>query len=690
MPGANYMGGKRNAAKARSRDATGRIQKGFFGRRRFDMLSKGLASKGPVEDEAPSHLGKGAGDLGLSLAHARNHTDFTTPVQSRSVVLPPKRFPPATPKSKWSGNSASTSSGKGHRSSRVLDVLDTFEPIFRRATLNRILALPDLAGLSGRKKRCRSQEYHEEVEEDDPFVVETPKRQKIPRREPSRKISHMHTPDNILLSPLFASAETSSRHPVHSVLRCETRQGPRRDWDEEDAIDFSDFETRLPGYAYSPEGTTSILGFSPMAEGGDALSSPYDPSVNDQPSSRHDGSQSLLPHDKLVHLDAHGSQTFSSLPPSSEQPSSVSFQPDSQQYWSQRPAATFATPPRVSQDRIHSFPLDNLYEHEDPWHTIGVILGLSPVSPWSRAHALEGDDLDPVSLPHWTKRSSTLLATDRPQPPEQDQDDPLDIGGGELTLIAPDFSDCGTEDDLSYIRHLSPGSKLASSTHSKIASAPEFASSAIAECRTPSPRGGDLDIQEEPAVLSASKEVPFKVDIDNIGADSRDNPYLEEPENSPTKAQVGSSSPSRTRNSDIPGLTVSHEYLVPCASAFATSDPALDRKELGGELGAGSERLLGCSPTASETPVAKNQETSAQKEVLSSTAHSDHDLPGHLTSNLSSDVAFRQSDTRDLTTIPSPLLTNNEAVQACLEEINCVFQGPCLFPEDWDESEVDD
>ncbi|KAM6504039.1 hypothetical protein JOM56_000982 [Amanita muscaria] len=42
MVGANYMGGKRNAVKSKLRDATGRAQQGFFGRRRFELLSKGL------------------------------------------------------------------------------------------------------------------------------------------------------------------------------------------------------------------------------------------------------------------------------------------------------------------------------------------------------------------------------------------------------------------------------------------------------------------------------------------------------------------------------------------------------------------------------------------------------------------------------------------------------------------------
>ncbi|KAJ3556457.1 hypothetical protein NP233_g11975 [Leucocoprinus birnbaumii] len=42
MVGANYMGGRRNAVKARTRDKFGKAQKEFFGRRRLNLLSKGL------------------------------------------------------------------------------------------------------------------------------------------------------------------------------------------------------------------------------------------------------------------------------------------------------------------------------------------------------------------------------------------------------------------------------------------------------------------------------------------------------------------------------------------------------------------------------------------------------------------------------------------------------------------------
>ncbi|KAL1949251.1 hypothetical protein VTO73DRAFT_8132 [Trametes versicolor] len=55
MPGANYMGGKRNAARARGKDATGKVQRSHFGKKRFEILrtglSKGQASVGRATDQ---------------------------------------------------------------------------------------------------------------------------------------------------------------------------------------------------------------------------------------------------------------------------------------------------------------------------------------------------------------------------------------------------------------------------------------------------------------------------------------------------------------------------------------------------------------------------------------------------------------------------------------------------------------
>lgn len=45
MPGANYTGGRRNAAKARSKDTTGRLQRGHFSKQRLGILADALRTR---------------------------------------------------------------------------------------------------------------------------------------------------------------------------------------------------------------------------------------------------------------------------------------------------------------------------------------------------------------------------------------------------------------------------------------------------------------------------------------------------------------------------------------------------------------------------------------------------------------------------------------------------------------------
>ena len=47
MVGANYTGGRRNAAKARSKDTTGRLQRGHFSKQRLGILTDALRSRRP-------------------------------------------------------------------------------------------------------------------------------------------------------------------------------------------------------------------------------------------------------------------------------------------------------------------------------------------------------------------------------------------------------------------------------------------------------------------------------------------------------------------------------------------------------------------------------------------------------------------------------------------------------------------
>ncbi|OSD06352.1 hypothetical protein PYCCODRAFT_1464305 [Trametes coccinea BRFM310] len=71
MPGANYMGGKRNAARARVKDATGKAQRDHFGKKRFEILRTGLSKGHGSARGQPSGMGSGPRVIPeISLAHA--------------------------------------------------------------------------------------------------------------------------------------------------------------------------------------------------------------------------------------------------------------------------------------------------------------------------------------------------------------------------------------------------------------------------------------------------------------------------------------------------------------------------------------------------------------------------------------------------------------------------------------------
>ncbi|KAK0204536.1 hypothetical protein DFS33DRAFT_1320997 [Desarmillaria ectypa] len=142
MAGANYMGGKKNAAKVRSRNAAGRQQKRFFGLQRLNLLSKGLPLWSRRSIDSP--MSKNQLQTTISLAHAKQS----------STLIPQSYIPGPSKTQKFKPDGPSSASS----SSTVLEALDTSEPMFLRAAMNQILSLPDLAGLSTYKKRRRTSE----------------------------------------------------------------------------------------------------------------------------------------------------------------------------------------------------------------------------------------------------------------------------------------------------------------------------------------------------------------------------------------------------------------------------------------------------------------------------------------------------------------------------------------------------
>ncbi|KAJ6488114.1 hypothetical protein C8R47DRAFT_1320511 [Mycena vitilis] len=149
-PGANYMGGKRNAARARSKDTTGRVHKNYFGRQRLDILSKGLRGRAPSGGNTSGH-GPRISASNIALSHAKHNALGVKdqPTQSPDDVSSP---PPSRSRPSKSGtqNRYRLRSSSGSRSSKVLEALDTTEPTTMRAAMNKILSIPDLAGLSAR------------------------------------------------------------------------------------------------------------------------------------------------------------------------------------------------------------------------------------------------------------------------------------------------------------------------------------------------------------------------------------------------------------------------------------------------------------------------------------------------------------------------------------------------------------
>ncbi|PPQ71962.1 hypothetical protein CVT26_007161 [Gymnopilus dilepis] len=170
MPGANYMGGKRsvqssgkssscalthilhrgrNAMKARAKDAVGRIQKGFFGRQKLDMLYQGLSSSAKTKPTITSSTKAQKGVLGptntrlntnsaaakpeIDLAHARKKVIVDANAHTRSFIPSPIRVAPSTPRSrqrlKVHTSSSSSALSKGQNSKALL-ALDTLERQF--------------------------------------------------------------------------------------------------------------------------------------------------------------------------------------------------------------------------------------------------------------------------------------------------------------------------------------------------------------------------------------------------------------------------------------------------------------------------------------------------------------------------------------------------------------------------------
>ncbi|PPR05975.1 hypothetical protein CVT24_004639 [Panaeolus cyanescens] len=145
MPGANYMGGKRYAARARAKDAVGKLQKGYFGRQKLNVLSQNLSTNA-VYQQTKKRSKDGALNE-ISLSHAKRKVSTEEEDDFYSYIPSPTRPNLRTPRSRKVGTWSAHTSSPNVRHSEILEALDTSEPLFLRKTLDDILALPDLAYL---------------------------------------------------------------------------------------------------------------------------------------------------------------------------------------------------------------------------------------------------------------------------------------------------------------------------------------------------------------------------------------------------------------------------------------------------------------------------------------------------------------------------------------------------------------
>jgi len=109
--------------KARSKDTVGRQQKGFFGRKRLDILSKGLCTSNATE--ITTFLSS-KGPENIDFAHARKKIPLDDRIL-RSYIPSPVHVSPSTPRSHKRTRKEAHTSSSGTRHAKVIEALDTLE-----------------------------------------------------------------------------------------------------------------------------------------------------------------------------------------------------------------------------------------------------------------------------------------------------------------------------------------------------------------------------------------------------------------------------------------------------------------------------------------------------------------------------------------------------------------------------------
>ncbi|KAF5327027.1 hypothetical protein D9619_004787 [Psilocybe cf. subviscida] len=202
--------------KARAKDTISRQQKSHFGRQRLDILARGVAALRPSElanaipGSAFAVYRPTAQDIDLAHAHAQARTKLPVGPSGNEYG---KRYIPSpvhvvpglcSPRSRAAMRAPFSAEKSRKTRSALCDALDMSDPVFMRGILDEILAMPDLAGLGKRKQS-------EKIEQ--PVIM--PRSPSI-RSRPARPIDD---------SPGFQSQDRSASSS-HSSDKQRTRQRP--------------------------------------------------------------------------------------------------------------------------------------------------------------------------------------------------------------------------------------------------------------------------------------------------------------------------------------------------------------------------------------------------------------------------------------------------------------------------------
>ncbi|KAG2348022.1 hypothetical protein BDR05DRAFT_602085 [Suillus weaverae] len=133
MTGANYMGGKRNAARARTKDSIGRVQKRHFGQQR---LAAALCNT-REERGKPKKMSLKSVLHQINLAHAQRDARIKGSHPSMAHIST------SCDPSFAHGTSFGTSEAKRRKQpSKILRTLDFSDPVAYRDAIDRILSIP--------------------------------------------------------------------------------------------------------------------------------------------------------------------------------------------------------------------------------------------------------------------------------------------------------------------------------------------------------------------------------------------------------------------------------------------------------------------------------------------------------------------------------------------------------------------